>query len=177
MPAPEVNGAHGWSKISLKLRVIIIGLVLVAVAAIIAVVMIIVGRPKEPSSPAVTTSTNSTTAPGLETNTVSETSTLRALCFFVEREHCLTSSSSMQTFAFQSVPPVAMSIWKQQGLAIVGDAEYDYLGTSVALSVDAKTLIVGAPGDNYDDTDKEGYVKVYRMTYDGRNRTQLGQTI
>jgi hypothetical protein len=82
----------------------------------------------------------------------------------------------MRTFAFQSVPPVATSIWKQQGSAIVGDAEYDHLGTSVALSADAKTLVVGAPG-KYDNTDREGYVKVYRTTDDGGSRTQLGQTI
>jgi hypothetical protein len=52
------------------------------------------------------------------------------------------------------------------------------LGTSVALSADAKTLVVGAPGDYYDKNyDRVGYVKVYRMTDDGGNRTQLGQTI
>ena len=109
-------------------------------------------------------------------NTVSETSTLRALCFFVDREQCLILSSSMRTFAFQSAPPVATSIWEQQGSAIVGDAAEDLLGTSVALSADAKTLVVGAPGE-YGNTDREGYVKVYRMTDDGGNRTQLGQTI
>ena len=47
---------------------------------------------------------------------------------------------------------------------------------SVALSADAKTLVVGAPG-YYDNTDREGYVKVYRTTDDGGSRTQLGQTI
>jgi hypothetical protein len=110
MPAPEVNDAHGWSRISLKLRVIFIGSVLVAVAAIIAVVVVIADNKKEPSSPAVTTSTNSmtgpgtekntvsettssTTAPGLETNTASETSILRALCCFIDRVQCLTPSS------------------------------------------------------------------------------------
>jgi len=61
-------------------------------------------------------------------------------------------------------------------LAIVGDAAEDRLGASVALSADAKTLVVGAP-DVYDNTDGEGYVKVYRMTDDGGFRTQLGQTI
>jgi len=82
----------------------------------------------------------------------------------------------MQTFSFQSVPPVATSLWEQQGSVIVGDAAEDYLGASVALSADAKTLVVGAPGW-YGNTDREGYVKVYRMTDDGGNRTQLGQTI
>jgi len=46
----------------------------------------------------------------------------------------------------------------------------------VSLSADAKTLVIGAPG-LYDNTDREGYVKVYRTTDDGGNRTQLGQTI
>jgi hypothetical protein len=46
----------------------------------------------------------------------------------------------------------------------------------MALSADAKTLVIGAPGA-YGSNDREGYVKVYRMTNDGVNRTQLGQTI
>ena len=51
------------------------------------------------------------------------------------------------------------------------------MGSSVALSADAKTLVAGAPG-SLDNTDREGYVKVYRMTDDGGGtRTQLGQTI
>ena len=79
----------------------------------------------------------------------------------------------MRTFAFQCAPPVATSIWEQQGSAIVGDAEYDYLGTSLALSADAKTLVAGAPNSNND----TGYVKVYHAGEDGGSRTQLGQTI
>jgi hypothetical protein len=51
------------------------------------------------------------------------------------------------------------------------------LGLSVALLADAKTLVAGAP-DLFDNTDREGYVKVYRMIDDGSGtRTQLGQTI
>jgi hypothetical protein len=57
-------------------------------AAIIAVAMIIVGSPKEPSIPAITTSTNSTTAPGTATNTVSETST--ACLFFFRRQGAMS---------------------------------------------------------------------------------------
>ena len=49
----------------------------------------------------------------------------------------------------QSVPPVATLLWEQQHLAIVGDAAQDYLGTLVALSVDAKTLVIGASGGCY----------------------------
>ena len=57
----------------------------------------------------------------------------------------------------------------QQGQPIVGDAENDELGWSVAMSADAKTLVVGADGFN-DDT---GYVKVYRANDDGWNSMQL----
>jgi hypothetical protein len=57
-------------------------------AAIIAVALTNVGRPKEPSSPAVTTSTNSTTPPGTATNTVSETST--ACLFFFRRQGAMS---------------------------------------------------------------------------------------
>jgi hypothetical protein len=69
MPAPEVNDAHGWSRISLKLRVVILGLVLVAMAAIIAAAMKIFG-------------------PGTATNTVSETST--ACLFFFRRQGAMS---------------------------------------------------------------------------------------
>ena len=49
-------------------------------------------------------------------------------------------------------------------LAIVGDAAYDYMA-AVALSADARTLVVGASGWN--NVDSEGYVKVYRADEDG----------
>jgi hypothetical protein len=81
---------------------------------------------------------------------------------------------SILIFDFQSEPPVATSSWKQQGLAIVGNAAYDELGRSVALSSDARTLVVGAPG-HYDNTVRKGYVKVYRAKEDGWKRN--GQTI
>ena len=58
-------------------------------------------------------------------------------------------------------------------LAIVGDAAYDYMA-AVALSADARTLVVGASGWN---VDSEGYVKVYCFSENGQNRVQLGQTI
>ena len=54
MPAPEVivinNDAHGWSRISLKWRVVVFVLILVAMAAIIAVVVMIAGSLEEPPS-------------------------------------------------------------------------------------------------------------------------------
>jgi hypothetical protein len=82
----------------------------------------------------------------------------------------------MRMFAFQSEPgPVPLS-WKQQGLAINGDIDDDYFGTSVALSADAKTLVVGAPGF-FDNAELVGYVRVYYTDEDGGDRTQLGETI
>ena len=66
------------------------------------------------------------------------------------------------------------SIWKEQGQVIVGDAANDSLGTSVALSADANTLVVGAPGFL---EGKEGYVRVYQRKDIGGNMTQLGQTM
>jgi hypothetical protein len=83
---------------------------------------------------------------------------------------------SIISFDFQSEPP-AVSSWKQQGQAIVGDAVDDAFGTSVALSADARTLVVGAPGA-VDNIDRKGYVKVYRAEEDGDiHRKQLSQTI
>ena len=47
----------------------------------------------------------------------------------------------------------------------------------MALSANARSLVVGAPG-GYDNTDRKGYVKVYRADDDGKiHRKQLGQTI
>jgi hypothetical protein len=68
------------------------------------------------------------------------------------------------------------SSWRQQGPAIVGDATEDELGNSVAVSADVKTIVIGAPGLNADDS-KRGYVKVFRISDDSGNRIQLGQTI
>ena len=69
--------------------------------------------------------------------------------------------------------PTAPWSWRQLGLAIVGDAENDQLGRSVALSADAKTLVAGAPNSNMN----TGYVKVYRTDDDDWFSMQLGQTI
>ncbi len=63
--------------------------------------------------------------------------------------------------------------WKQQGQAIVGNADYDGLGLIVALSADATTLVAGAPGGS----NSTGYVLVYRTDDNGMNMMQLGQTI
>ena len=49
----------------------------------------------------------------------------------------------------------------------------EYLGFSVALSADAKTIVAGAPFSN----NNTGYVVVYTTGEDGGSWTQLGQTI
>jgi hypothetical protein len=44
--------------------------------------------------------------------------------------------------------PSAPWIWEQQGQSIVGDAENDKFGHSMAMSTDAKTVVIGATGSN-----------------------------
>lgn len=63
--------------------------------------------------------------------------------------------------------------WKQQGAAIFGKDDKDFLGSSVAMSKNSRTVVIGAPGyDNY-----TGYVEVYHVVDGGGNWTRLGQTI
>jgi hypothetical protein len=50
------------------------------------------------------------------------------------------------------------------------------MGTSVALSADARILAIGSPGDINNDESK-GYVNVYRDDDDSGNWVQLGQTL
>jgi hypothetical protein len=69
------------------------------------------------------------------------------------------------------------SSWKQQGPSIVGNAADDQLGRSVALSANARTLVVGASGER-GNTNRKGYVKVCQADEDGEiHKKQLGQTI
>jgi hypothetical protein len=49
MSDTQNNDVHGWSRISFKFRIIMLGLVLVAMAAIIGVAVMIAGNKKEPS--------------------------------------------------------------------------------------------------------------------------------
>ena len=71
VPEEPVYDATLVQRIS-KFRVVVLGSVLVAMAAVVAVVVIVFGSLKEPPTPPITTSTSSTSAPGTETNTVSE---------------------------------------------------------------------------------------------------------
>ena len=58
---------------------------------------------------------------------------------------------------------------------ILGDADADVLGQSVALSGDGKTVAVGAPG-HWKRNDRPGYVKVYHIMNEGYWK-QLGQVL
>jgi hypothetical protein len=84
------NGAHGWSKISLKWRVVILRSVLVAMAAIISAVV------PRPSSGTVMN------------NNVSE-KLAACLLFFCNREQPLSRVCLMHSFAFQSTDPIVTS--------------------------------------------------------------------
>jgi hypothetical protein len=64
-------------------------------------------------------------------------------------------------------------VFSKHGFMIVGDGEYYELGSSVALSKNASTMVVGATGHNV----YTGYVSVYHKVDDGGNWTRLGQTI
>ncbi len=126
-------------------------------------------------STAIVTSTSSTTTP--EMNTVSKKHQLYfMLIVFCRRRQIDISPLHLLILAFalfQSEPTVVPSSWEQRGPTIVGDASGDELGCSVAFSLDASTLAMGAPGYN----NRTGYVKVYRTNDDGKNRVQLGENI
>ena len=53
--------------------------------------------------------------------------------------------------SFQSEPPALPYLWKKQKETIIGYDAGDSLGWAVALSADARTLVVGAPGVYQDD--------------------------
>jgi len=65
--------------------------------------------------------------------------------------------------------------WEQSGEDIDGRADYDNLGTSVSLSANGSTIVIGASSYMPDSTGF--YVKVYRTHNDGRNWVQIGQTL
>ena len=64
--------------------------------------------------------------------------------------------------------------WNQLGKDINGEAAKDYSGYSVAISSDAKTLAIGAQGNDGNGLDA-GHVRIY--TYNGSSWKQLGQDI
>jgi hypothetical protein len=74
--------------------------------------------------------------------------------------------------SFQSESPALPYLWKKQKETLIGDDAGDSLGWAVALSADARTLVVGAPGV-YQDDKKRGYVEVYYR----HDVMELGRTI
>jgi len=159
--------AHGWSRIPLKYRAIMLGLVLVAMAAIVAVVVVVLTIGSSPLSP---TAPLNTTLESLPTSPHSLTS------LSPSPSQPTTSSATTTNFVPTRAPEDFITSelkWTQQGDAIVGDAAGDHFGISMALSADARILVIGASG--YDDS--AGYAKVYRIEDDGKSRMQLGQTI
>ncbi len=64
-------------------------------------------------------------------------------------------------FALQSEPSVAPLIWNPLGQTLAGDTAGNYMGHSVSLSADAKTLVIGIPGVVGSNSDRVGYVKVF----------------
>ena len=66
------------------------------------------------------------------------------------------------------------NVWTQLGSDIVGEAEGDQSGTSVAISADGTIVAIGAPW-NDDNGNLSGHVRVYE--YDGVDWTQLGSDI
>jgi hypothetical protein len=66
--------------------------------------------------------------------------------------------------------------WEQIGDDIDGDAAGDGLGTSVSLSGNGKTVVMGAPNAGYNVL-RAGQVKVYRIDTAGSSWEQLGESI
>jgi hypothetical protein len=80
-------------------------------------------------------------------------------------------------FFIQTESPFAALGWKKDGQTLRGDTASNKFGTSVCISADAKTLVVGAPG-YLGNGDKSGYVEVYyRKDRDESIWEKVGQTI
>ncbi len=67
--------------------------------------------------------------------------------------------------------------WDQIGNDIDGDSGGDGLGTSVSLSGNGKTVVMGAPTAGYNNEIRTGQVKVYRIDAAGSSWEPLGESI
>jgi hypothetical protein len=167
----DQNNARGWAKTPQKYRVIIIGLILVATVAITAVVVVVVRNQRLTAATSLTI-----TASPLESPTVNLTMILPTSSPPSITPSAFPSTTTPSTSPTTAIPTRAPSIWVQQGPAIVGDSADYELGAAVAVSADARTIAIGAPG-HYEDDSKTGYVKVYRTIDGSGNRVKLGDTI
>ena len=53
--------------------------------------------------------------------------------------------------------------WTQTGADINGETAGDYSGYSVAMSADGSRIAIGAPGDEYSESDSAGQVRIYSV--------------
>ncbi len=129
MPAPEIV-AHGWSRISLKLRAMMIGLVLVATALAVVVAVLVGGNGDESPGPILTSTTSTIIAAPVLTSTTSTVSVTSTVCFFfcqwgalsyaviLQSEHSPSSPRppSRPRFGSNRVPPssemLLMTTWE-----------------------------------------------------------------
>ena len=65
------------------------------------------------------------------------------------------------------------SNWNQRGNTLLGDADFDYFGGSVAMSADGMTLVVGSNGSNTN----TGLARVFTYDASGDQWTQLGSDL
>jgi hypothetical protein len=163
--------AQGWARIPQKYRVIMVGSILVATAAITAVVVVVLRNQILKGANSLATTVSPSESPSVSPVMVLPTSP-PPIIIPSGSPSTITPSASPTT----GIPTKAPLVWKRQGPAIFGDAFNDELGASVAVSADARTIVIGAPG-YYADDSKKGYVKVYRTNDDSENRVKLGDTI
>ena len=183
------HNARGLTKTIQKYRVIIIlGLILVMTVAI-AVVVFVAGRDRgltnAPALLAIATSPSEspTVGPAMILPTLPPAIITWPLPSTVFNSKIIlpttpsSVTSALSASLTTTIPTKTTPIWKQQGQAIFGDSTDNKLGSSVALSADARTIAIRAPGNYLLDSER-GYVKVYRtIGNDGEDRVQLGQTI
>jgi FG-GAP repeat len=67
--------------------------------------------------------------------------------------------------------------WTQVGLDIDGEAANDQSGTSVAMSADGKTIVVGAPFNDGNNKTDSGHVRVYSINSTSGDWMQVGLDI
>ena len=82
----------------------------------------------------------------------------------------------VRVFSLESGDNLGTGSWKQIGEDIVGEAIGNRFGCSVSLSVDGKTIVVGALNNNGNGHDS-GHVRVYRLDDSGSSWTKLGEDI
>jgi len=87
----------------------------------------------------------------------------------------VTVVNTAPRFTFTEGFPIG-EIWTQLGQDIDGEAYRDHSGTSVDLSADGLTAIVGAPGNNGNGA-LSGHTRIFRFDLNSHSWSQLGQDI